>query len=494
VFYLTYILAELRRRSGRTILTALGLAIGVGLVVTVNALSRGLDDAQAKVLEPLTGVGTDMSVSRPIDFSSSDNGRFPQLSEKERQELDKENGGGKFGLRNLGKPGSHFSRDDFVSTAQLSFAESNVARIRNIDGVSAAAGGLTLNSIHVEGTVPKQSDTQAGPQTYENDQGGPSVQVGPRSINATSLSVSGVDETHRALGAITPDQITKGSYFDTSDARQAVLNESYASREGLGLGDTISLGGKTFTVVGIAKTPLGGQSSDVYVKLTQLQKLSNRVGRVNTVYVRADSSSDVAAVAAAIEKRIDGASVTTAQDLADRVSGSLVDAKNLAGKLGTALAIVGLLAAFLIASLLTLASVAKRVRELGTLKALGWSQRLVVRQVTGESLVQGLLGGALGVVLGIGGALLISSFAPTLQATVSSAASSGPTFFGGPGPFGQGDVSSSGPTDVTLSAPVSLGLIAAAVGLALLGGLIAGAVGGLRAARLRPADALRHID
>jgi ABC-type antimicrobial peptide transport system permease subunit len=75
VFYLTYILAELRRRSGRTILTALGLAIGVGLVVTVNALSRGRDDAQARVLEPLTGVGTDMSVSRPIDFSSSDNGR-----------------------------------------------------------------------------------------------------------------------------------------------------------------------------------------------------------------------------------------------------------------------------------------------------------------------------------------------------------------------------------------------------------------------------------
>ena len=68
MFYLTYILAELRRRSGRTILTALGLAIGVGLVVTVNALSHGLNDAQAKVLEPLTGVGTDMSVTRPIRF------------------------------------------------------------------------------------------------------------------------------------------------------------------------------------------------------------------------------------------------------------------------------------------------------------------------------------------------------------------------------------------------------------------------------------------
>jgi putative ABC transport system permease protein len=49
-------------------------------------------------------------------------------------------------------------------------------------------------------------------------------------------------------------------------------------------------------------------------------------------------------------------------------------------------------------------------------------------------------------------------------------------------------------TDVALGAPVSAGLILAAVGLAVLGGLIAGAVGGLRAARLRPADALRHID
>ncbi|CAN5169054.1 MAG: hypothetical protein H0U82_10625 [Actinobacteria bacterium] len=41
MFYVTYVLAELRRRSGRTILTALGLGIGVALVVTVNALSNG---------------------------------------------------------------------------------------------------------------------------------------------------------------------------------------------------------------------------------------------------------------------------------------------------------------------------------------------------------------------------------------------------------------------------------------------------------------------
>ena len=246
----------------------------------------------------------------------------------------------------------------------------------------------------------------------------------------------------------------------------------------------------TFTVVGIAKTPLGGQSSDVYVKLAQLQALSGRKGRVNTVYVRAESADDVDAVASAIETSLDGASVTTASDLAGRVSGTLVDARNLAGSLGKALGIVGLLSAFLIASLLTLSSVTKRVRELGTLKALGWSQRLVVRQVTGESLVQGLLGGAVGVVVGVVGALAISAFGPTLQATVGAAAEQGPRFFG---PFGQGAVQPSA-TEVALDAPVSITMVLWAVGLALLGGLVAGLVGSLRASRLRPADALRHID
>ena len=120
--------------------------------------------------------------------------------------------------------------------------------------------------------------------------------------------------------------------------------------------------------------------------------------------------------------------MTTAADLADRVSGTLVDAKNLAGTLGTALMIVGLLAAFLIASLLTLSSVTKRIRELGTLKAIGWSQRLVVRQVTGESLIQGLLGGLIGVVVGVIGALAIGAFGPTLEATVSAATEQGPQF------------------------------------------------------------------
>jgi ABC-type lipoprotein export system ATPase subunit len=210
-------------------LTALGLGLGVGLVVTVGALSAGLDRAQAKILDPLTGVGTDMSVTRPIDLTPSAGGAFPQLSDRERRQLERENGGGRLALTNLGEPGDRFSRDTFVSATQLSFSASNVRRIRSLEGVSEAAGGLTLNALHIEGTVPK-TDADGGVfrGSGQGGVGGP-----PASINGSSRTVAGVDETHRALGAITPGQVTKGRYFRSGAAREAILNESYASREGL---------------------------------------------------------------------------------------------------------------------------------------------------------------------------------------------------------------------------------------------------------------------
>ena len=484
MFYLSYAFSELRRRKGRTLLTALGLGVGVGLVVTVSALSAGLDDAQQKVLKPLTGVGTDMAVTRPIKVGSEPSGR-------ERDQLRAENGPRRFDLGEQGEPGEKFTRTDFISAAQLSFPASQVTKIAALDGVEDAAGSLTLNALTIKGTVPEGGFQRPQVQQGAPPANGSQPQTERAPFDVDSMSVTGVDPAKPALAA------AKGLH--DNDAREAVVNESYAKRHGISKGETITLDGKKFEVVALAGSPLGGQASDVYVKLAQLQKLSDREGRVNSVQVRADSTDDVAAVERAIKATLSGASVTTASDLAERVGGSLADAKNLSSKLGTALTVVALVAAFLTASLLTLSSVTKRIRELGTLKALGWPGRKVVRQVAGESVLQGALGGVLGAAIGIGGAALVGALAPTLEASVAApgggAPNPSPPTPGGGAVFGLGQPQiTSGSESIALSAPVDLGLIALAIGLALLGGLIAGSVGGLRAARLRPADALRHID
>ncbi|MEA2274848.1 MAG: hypothetical protein QOI98_3556, partial [Solirubrobacteraceae bacterium] len=267
MFYLRYIAAELRRRRGRTVLTALGLGVGVGLVVAVSALSKGLDDAQNKVLEPLTGVGTDMSVTRPLKIGSNGGGFTGPpggaLSNSERKSLRRENGGPRFGLRNLAKPGQHFSNTDFVTT-QLTFPETDVDGVRKLPGASDVSGGLTLSVVDVSGRVPKNAPTN---QSQRAVPGGPGVQIqGPRSVKFDQKTVSGVDAGTPTLAAVTPSQITRGRWFADDATHQAVLSAAYARRKSLGVGDKVTIKDTRFKVVGIAKTPLGGQPSDIYVK------------------------------------------------------------------------------------------------------------------------------------------------------------------------------------------------------------------------------------
>ena len=113
---------------------------------------------------------------------------------------------------------------------------------------------------------------------------------------------------------------------------------------------------------------------------------------MNTIYVTAASAADIPAVQKEIAKLLPHDTVTTASSLASEVTGSVANAAKLANDLGKWLAILVLIAAFAVASLLTMAAVARRVGEFGTLKALGWRTRRIVAQVLGESVAMGIVG------------------------------------------------------------------------------------------------------
>jgi putative ABC transport system permease protein len=483
MFRLRYLLAELRRRRGRTLLTALGLGVGVGLVVAVSALSKGLDEAQDEVLEPLTGVGTDMSVNRPISLGEQSEGA-PQVGAAEQRQLERENGGIGLDFSELGEPGEEFKTTDFLST-DISFDASQVKKLEAIAGVDGLASSLTVQVIEIEGTIPESTGgDMLAPGTA------PAPSAGEGGFGFDPISVTGIETGGKAstdLGPVTSEQVVDGDYI--AGPGEALISSSYAASEDIALGDTVRIAGKKLDVTGIVEAPIGGDASDIYMDLGELQKVSDREGRVNGLEVRAADVSSVDAVATAIESEFEGAQVTTASELSDSVSGSLVDAKNLAETLGTALAAVSLLGAFAIASLLTLSAVNKRTREIGTLKALGWRRSRVVSQITGESVASGLIGGGVGALLGVGAAALIGSLGISLEAT-AEAASSGPAFAGP----GAAEATEQAATVVTLGAPVDPMLIVAAIALAVLGGLVAGAVGGTRAARMRPAEALRSVE
>lgn len=553
MFYLTYLYRELTRRRGRTLFTALGMAVGIGLVVAITAVSNGLDRAQDEILDPLASLGTDLMVTRPVEATSAQSGQGPSfglgpgaaggISPEDQRALLQENQSVLTDLSQLGKPGERFVHDFFLPATQLTFPEGQAAAVAAVDGVADVATGLTLLAVHQEGTVPQivaqfqtggetfQIERQITPLTAEerqkaqaciqeaqragNSSGQAFQQCLPTRFNRFSTTfttpqrtiqqilnppqtditsepytIAGVDVSKPELALITPAQIASGRYFDaeTSEAKEAVLASAYAQRKGLALGSNLNLNGTSFTVIGLATPPLGGQAADVYLPLEDLQALAKRDARANVLLVRASDAAKVSDVSAAIEKAMPGAQVTSAKDLAERVSGSLVDAANLVDRLGLVLAAIVLAATFAMASLLTLSSVAKRVRELGTLKALGWSRWLVVRQILGESLAQAILGAILGLALGLGAAAAISAFAPPLEATARSSGPSGAFF--GLGAIGERDTTTA---QIPLEASVDPYVLLLAIGLAVAGGIIAGSLGGMRAARLRPIDALRTL-
>ena len=566
MFYLRYVRNELVRRRTRTILTLLGLGLGVALVIAIASLSKGLDRAQKKTLNPLGRIGTDLTVTLQPQQDPGGGGFFgggPGGGGGNR-DLVRANLSVVTDLSKLGKPGTHFVHDFFLPGTQLTFAQSSAKQIASIPGVAQVTPGLTLLAQHQEGVVPKIVATLKTQRrtfsfrrniprptqkefaamqacfaklgaTRGGNNGGNGGGFGfggggggglggaarpnraafakclPKrlqrlttsfttpqetlrqvlnppqtNISTTAYTIGGVDQTHPTMGVVTTAQVTRGRYLAPAGGHEALISQAYAAKHGLKVGAKLNLNGTTFTVVGLVTPPLGGQSADVYLPLAQLQKLANEAGLANVVLVRANKSSDVAQVQKAIETALPQAQVASSKQVADTITGSLVDASKLSHNLGLILAILAAGAAFLLAVLLTLSSVGKRVRELGTLKALGWTQGMVVRQVAAESLAQGFLGGIVGVVLGVAIALAIGAFGPTLTASSTT---------GGTSLFGVGlSAARTATSSIALTAPVGLAVLAIGFGLALLGGLVAGTAGAMRAARLRPADALRQVD
>jgi len=156
-----------------------------------------------------------------------------------------------------------------------------------------------------------------------------------------------------------------------------------------------------------------------------------------------------------------------------------------------ALGIIILIAALLIAALLTLSSIAKRVREIGTLRAIGWSRGRVVNQILAEMLGIGLIGAAIGVVVGLGVCALVNALGPTLSYSVAGAVVGSSS---ASGLVHQATAATASATkSIHLHTSISVLTVLVAAVIAILGALLAGLAGAWRAARLLPTSALRDL-
>src|ERR1700760_18136 len=133
--FFTYIGRELRRRMRQATFIVIGLALGIGLVITVTAASAGVKNAQGSVLHSLYGVGTDITVSKTPSAGSFKPGSFGFQ--------------GRTGTSKRPASGTRIDIDNLRATGSAAIAASDVTTVAKLKNVAAAAGGLVLTDTRI---------------------------------------------------------------------------------------------------------------------------------------------------------------------------------------------------------------------------------------------------------------------------------------------------------------------------------------------------------
>jgi putative ABC transport system permease protein len=206
--------------------------------------------------------------------------------------------------------------------------------------------------------------------------------------------VSGLDP---AVLRENPPPLVRGAMPAADATDQAMLGITAASILGLDIGDELVIGSDRFTIVGIYETGDTWNDGGAYVPLATLQAMTRRTGTVTVVYVVLAAGADSQAVRDRIER--DLPQLTTIAEVSEYgevdQGMQLIDGANLAiSALAIGIGAIGVMNTMVM-------SVFERTREIGILRAVGWSGRRILRMVLSESLVLCLAAAVLGTLLGI---------------------------------------------------------------------------------------------
>ena len=286
-----------------------------------------------------------------------------------------------------------------------------------------------------------------------------------------------------------PSNITAGRNLQAGDNGVVVLQERVANHFNIQVGGTVTLLNQTFQVIGIeGYTPLN--ETAVYMNLAEAQTINDNVGNVTSFEVFADNVNNVQSVANKIAVIYPKLSVSIASSLVDSViqmqtqtneqlqmAQATMTQIQSTGTMEIAIVTVVVAAIVLFIMLYT---VRERTREIGTLKALGASSTAILGQFMLEGVLLSLIAGIVSIVIGTVGATSLANLLlprPT-QAGNSTVSTAG--------------VSIGSASSASISVTITPELVFLGLGIAVLLGALGSLYPAWRAARTRPAEAMRY--
>jgi len=413
---LRYMAKELYYQKRRTLMSILGLSIGIALLIILNALSLAYRQA-AHV--PLREIGADITVQRSGDVPKDLAGAvFP--------------------------------------CSAVTIRKEEVEKIEKLPGVRGIGTGLLL-------------------WVFDPNR---------------AWIVLGIGKENSIGPSLLRSSVTEGRFLEDGKL-EALVEVAYARQFGISLNDTISVADKKFPVVGFVdasrapKIALANvylplkEAEDLAASSKELQSVSPYApGDVNLLFIKADQEK-ITGLASEMKAILGSKATVATPDSFLKLLGSLFA---LSDKFTLAASLIAIIVAVLIAFKTMAGNIAERAREIGVLKAVGWTHRNVVAQLMAESVIQCFLAGILGLLIA-----LVASFGLSfMKVNIPIPWEMSPTPHFLPGGGDQ--------IFKTLRLPVHIPwtLASFAVLLSIIIGGMTGGLLGRHISRIKPSEVLRH--
>lgn len=289
--------------------------------------------------------------------------------------------------------------------------------------------------------------------------------------------------------SLLPANITEGRNLQAGDSGVVVVQERLAKIYNITVGNTLTLSGQNFRVVGIEGQEVLN-STAVTMSLTDAQAITNKTGQASGFKIFVDNIDNVNTVLSRIKNSYpnlqvtDGLSqVNSAQEIQTSIENQVKAANNNLNQIqNTGIIEIGIavIAVTAIILFLMLYSVRERTKEIGTLKAMGSSNKAILGQFILEGMLLSLIAAIVAILISVFTASTLANM--LLPHAIESGSFGSQQISIGSNPYGYTGVS------VTITPEIMLFGLSTAILLGTLGSLYPA----LKAARTKPAEAMRY--